>query len=229
MAIYDQTLALLNGLPAGTPAGLLLRHSTRYPILSEEDVFQAALTPEGIKQAEELGVELGRGWRLGRLLSSPVGRCVDTAAAIARGAGWRETPNTEFRLSHPHIEPVWEAMPHVEFRLSEPHIEPVWDAMPLRWPDCALPAQVEAVINLVLEDPAGPGSLDLFVTHDTILAVIAGIFTGHIFRWPDYWPDYLEGIIIWRSGDGLHLRWRDDEKVIGAWPQPAAGQLRLGF
>lgn len=210
MRIFEPTLTLLNNLPADTPAGLVLRHSIRFPILNDAEVYLAGLTPEGFEQAEALGGELSRLRPLGRLMSSPIARCIDTASAIAKGANWKSTPTTEFRLSHPHIESVW-------------------NAMPLRRSEKSVPEPVRAVLDLVLNGQNEAGVLDVFVTHDTIVAALAGFFLGHVFQYPDYWPDYLEGVLIWRYNSEIHLRWRNEEKDIGRWPLETHCQLRLGF
>ena len=210
MRIFESTIKLLSNLPVDASAGLIIRHSIRFPILSEAEVYLAGLTPEGFEQAEELGREIAAMRRLRHLMASPVQRCIDTAASIAKGANWQVVPQTEFRLSHPHIEPVW-------------------SNLSLRRLDKSIPAPVQAVLKLVLSEPASDGALDIFVTHDTIVAVLAGYFLGHVFKYPDYWPDYLEGVLLWRIGDEIYLRWRDEEKMIAHWPLQTSRQFHFGF
>ena len=55
------------------------------------------------------------------------------------------------------------------------------------------------------------------------------ISPGIISIYPDYWPDFLEGVLIWRNADQVHLRWRDEERVIGPWPIAGIRQLDFGF
>lgn len=210
MQIFEPALQLLKNLPVGVSAGLVIRHSIRFPILSEEEVYLAGLTPEGFAQAEEMGREIAKLRPIRRILASPVQRCIDTAASIAAGANWPETPQTEFRLSHPHIEPVWSSLANQRS-------------------DTVIPGPVQALLNLVFSGPAADGAVDIFVTHDTIVAVLAGYFLGHIFRYPDYWPDYLEGVLLWRVDDRVYLRWRDEEKLVARWPLEGGRQFPLGF
>ena len=103
MPLYEAPLAMIGQLSASFGGVFVLRHSARYPILSLEDVYGAGLTEEGVEQAEWLGMELKKLRPPGRLISSPVGRCLDTAAAIARRAGWEGTVQPDYRLSHPFI------------------------------------------------------------------------------------------------------------------------------
>lgn len=229
MRIFEATLAAVRARPQVPRIGLVLRHSIRHPIETEEDVFSAGLTAEGIRQAEWFGRELGQIRRPGRLMASPVGRCIDSAAAIARGAGWEARIEPDVRLSHPFIERI----------INGPHI---------RWKRDPLPAPVAALLDLVLEGEDQPGKLDIFSTHDTNLAVLAGYFIGQTFSYTiddplpggrtpgsapasltGHWPDFLEGILIFRVENDVHLCWREQEVVIGAWPVDHPRQLELGF
>lgn len=209
MQLFESTFKQVSRLGATHRAGLILRHSARFPILNEAEVYTVGLTEEGVQQAEALGNKLGGLFKPGRLSSSPVGRCVDTASAIARGAGWQHEIFVDYHLSHPFIAPVW-------------------NALPIRWDADPLPGQVAEVINLILEGDDTPGVLDIFVTHDTIVASIVGYFMGLEFHYPAYWPDYLEGMLVWRNETGVHFRWREEERVIHPWP-PADRQLSFEY
>jgi hypothetical protein len=210
MALYDATLAQLGQLPPACRAGVVLRHSERQPILRPEDTFTAMLTQNGVRQSEEFGRALAEIRQPGRIYSSPMERCRDTAVGITRGAGW--------------LLPV-----AVEHRLSHPFIAPAWNALPILWQKDPMPAQVAALLDLVLDREEAPGVVDIFCTHDTIVVALAGYFLGCAFAYPGYWPDFLEGVFVWRQDGAVHLRWRDLERVIGIWPEPAFRQLRLEF
>jgi hypothetical protein len=210
MSFYESPLNMVSHLSESFRGVLVIRHSARYPILSDDQVFTAGLTAEGVQQAERLGMELKKVRRPGRLLSSPVARCLDTAAAIARGAGWEGEVKPDYRLSHPFIEPAW-------------------NALPVAWGKDPLPEPVAKLLDLVMAGEDIPGRLDICVTHDTIVAVLAGYFTGVHFDYPYYWPDFLEGVLLWQNGGNVHLRWRAYELTIGPWPIPNLRQLNLGF
>jgi hypothetical protein len=208
--LYEATLTQLGRRPAGCRVGLVLRHSERQPILRPEDTYTAMLTEHGIRQAEAFGRALARIRQPGRMYSSPIERCRDTVAAIGRGAAWAAAGSVEHRLSHPFIAPAW-------------------NALPILWQKDPMPTQVAALMDLVLEREEKPGVVDIFCTHDTIVAALAGYFMGCAFNYPGYWPDYLEGVFIWRQEGAVHVRWREYERVIGLWPVPAIQQLRLAF
>jgi len=210
MQLFEPVFEQVAGLSIAHRAGLILRHSARFPILKEEEVFTVGLTREGVKQAEFLGRSLRQIRQPGRIFSSPVGRCLDTASAIARGAGWAQTVCPDYHLSHPYIAPVW-------------------NALPIRWEADPVPGQIVELINLVLEGDDTPGVLDIFATHDTIVASIAGYFIGVEFHYPAYWPEFLEGVLVWRDEAGVHFRWREDERVIDPWPPPVVKQMEFEY
>jgi len=210
MQLYRPALKILRSLPEQTHAGFLMRHSTRFPILSEDDVYSAGLTGEGITQAERFGNALAAIRKPGRLHSSPVGRCLDTAQAIARGSGWDLPVQSDYRLSHPFIERVW----------SGPVVQ---------WKKDPLPDALRAILDLIIQGDEKDGGLDVFITHDTVVAALAGYFTGMSFHYPDYWPDFMEGIMIWRCAGRVHLKWRELETMLEPWPLPETGQMALGL
>ena len=210
MQLYRAALEMVRGLPDDTHAGLVIRHSARHPILSDDDIFSAGLTAEGVSQAEQFGKALTAIRKPGRMVSSPVERCLDTAQAISRGAGWEQTIQANYRLSHPFIERVW----------SGP-----WR----QWKKDPVPDPLQAILDLVLNSVEMPGSLDIFSTHDTVVGVLAGYFTGVSFQYPDYWPDFLEGVLFWRNANRVHLKWREFETTLEPWPPKRNTQMELGL
>lgn len=193
MPAYD-TLDLLTRLPEEINPALLIRHSVRFPILTAAETFTAGLTPEGVELARQFGVELGQRRRLGRVAASPVGRCVDTAVAIARGAGWSHKVRIEDRLSHPFMARVW-------------------DGLPLCYGQDPFPGELMDLLRFIFERPKSRGSADLFVTHDTVVGAVAGFFFCEDYS-NGNWPEFLEGILLWMAGDEIHLAWRGHERAI---------------
>jgi len=182
------TLDDLASLPTTDPVSLILRHSEREHITGEDNVFLARLTPEGTAAAREFGCELARLRQLGRVISSPVSRCVDTAVAIAEGAEYSEKVRVDDRLSHLQMLEVWNALP-----------------------DCcdfdSMPAGVASLIDLLLPQAGGQATLDVFVTHDTVVGALAGYLTGEPVQ-AEAIPRFLEGVFIWQDEENIHFWWR---------------------
>lgn len=184
---------LLNA-PHDRSVALLLRHSARYPIFDDFDPYQAQLTPDGVRMAENLGCWMSRqGMRLGGFYSSPVGRCIDTAMGIARGAGYWANVRPEEKLSFPYLQPTRRNIVH--FRASDP-----------------LPERVVEAMRFMLRRNGGQSTFQVYVSHDSYLACIL----AHVFLEPieDHWPEFLEGMAMWREGDEVILSWRGRTKRI---------------
>jgi len=185
----------LNAIPRDRQIALLMRHSARFPITDPEKMFEVPLTEEGVQMAEELGALIGELFPCGRLIASPVGRCLATADAIARGAGGPLQAVADERSSHPAIEPAWDALNRGEI-------------------NGVLPAPVRAAMGLLLSDSAQTGpALDVMVTHDTVVGTLAGCLLDSPVTGP-HWPGFLEGIFLWRAADGVHVLWRGEEKIF---------------
>lgn len=179
----------LNLIPDDQSAALLLRHSVRHPIIDWENSDEAGLTEEGIVLAEELGRFIAGRHRPGRVVSSPVERCIDTAAAILRGANWPVTVIIDQRLSHPYIQRAWRELVD---SLYSPRV----------------PLEVREIINLMMMGNNPTGHLDLFITHDTVVGAVVGYLLDEIFDERN-WPGFLEGCAIWRNPEGVYIAWRD--------------------
>lgn len=195
MGIPASLLYDFEHIPRDRAMTLIMRHSARFPIIPPDPGFDVPLTEEGVRLAEETGAIFGKAFCAGRLLSAPVGRCLDTANAIARGAGWAENAAADERISHPYIEPDWEMLNRGEL-------------------DGVLPPRVRGTLALALEHPQFTGPrLDVMVTHDTIVSTLVGCVLRQPYKGPDFWPEYLEGIFFWWEGRDVHTRWRSVERV----------------
>jgi Histidine phosphatase superfamily (branch 1) len=194
MAVYDPTLKVLESVPQGKAVNLVVRHSVRYPILSAAEVATAPLTPEGIRVAEEFGKVLANDYRLGVLESSEIGRCVETAASIGRGARWKGEVRSEPRFTYTYTDDYWHS--RMEHLFAD-----------------ALPEEVVNLLDYLKNYPAKKHSLNIFVTHDSVLGVLAG-YLFNDFVDGDSWPDFLEGLAVWRDNGNVFAAWRDQVKRI---------------
>ncbi len=193
---------------------LVIRHAEREAIPPDAFGNDAPLTLNGVTASEMLGAALsGRGPV--NLVSSPVKRCVQTADAILRGAGSSAAVTTDRRLGNPGpfiIDPNASGPLFLELPVSEIVRRQLRNAEPppgMRRTD----EGVEILLNLVTGNLGEEERLDVFVTHDVILAVLA----SSIIRLPQEeagWPGYLDGLLLWRSGGELHLAWKGNDYVL---------------
>ena len=99
-ALPRSTLASLELVPADRRVALLIRHSHCPGTPTGEVGNDLGLSPTGVRTVEGLGTHLSL-MSPGRLLSSRVPRAVETARAIARGAGWDSPVREDWRLGGP--------------------------------------------------------------------------------------------------------------------------------
>ncbi len=70
---------------------------------------------------------------------------------------------------------------------------------------------VDLLLELTAKYLRSRGRLNVYVTHDSILAVLVAylyrLSVGDIG-----WPDYLDGLLLWRCEERLHFAWRGLEQ-----------------
>jgi broad specificity phosphatase PhoE len=182
----QSTLSTLSLAPVDCSVTVVMRHAEREEISDNSD--WAVLSKQGEKSSETFGVELAARYRYGRILSSPVIRCLETASAISRGAKWSGTIVQSKYLNHPYVQRVWEDLPSHN-RSS------------------VLPPEVWELTGLMVTSSAVERSIHVLITHDTIL----GTLLGYLLRYPidsTNWPEYLEGIVFWRLPNRVFAAWR---------------------
>ncbi len=187
--LSDVSLSTLASLPSDRPISLVMRHAPRVDIHSYAEVYVAGLTPEGKAAAEDFGARLAQLRPIGQIISSPVSRCVDTALAIAHGAGWQRLIRVDDRISHPFISPVW-------LTLSS-----------LRYPQTPIPPELTTLLKFIAAGSSTAGAVNVFVTHDTVVGSLGGYFTGLPASDGDV-PDFFEAVFVWPEAPVLKILWR---------------------
>lgn len=199
----------LDFLPADRPLLLLTRHSVRELAPNGVASYDLPLTAEGIALAEDWGRQLDR--PVHAFHSSPVGRCVDTARAMARGAGLELPVQTTMTLVEPgcyvhglhHVGPLFLQLGPLAF--ANRHFSETL-------PGILSPAAGAAKLLRHLQATQGPaGSLTVHVTHDTILAAFIYHLLARREIAQDDWPWMMEGAWLWFDADHtLHWVWRGE-------------------
>ena len=189
MPVPTSLLGDLRQTPTDRPVTLMMRHSIRYPITDWATGDTVGLTPEGFEIAEQFGTVLGMLRQPGRLLSSPVGRCMDTAHSIVKGAGWMGTIDVHPMLHHPFVEPDWQLLEEKNHNGS-------------------VPQAILALLDLVNDNQHTEPVMDLLVTHDSVLGSMIGYLLGLPVFGEKHWPGFLEGIYFWKESGETVMVWR---------------------
>ena len=166
---------------------VLIRHSMRRPINDGKAAFDAGLTSEGERLAQEFGYYINLYTKPSKFVCSPVGRCIDTALRISMGANSGKNILPDYRLSHTYIS---ESLLQLStYKLGQP-----------------VPTKIKEILNFLLDDRVK--GLTIAVSHDTVVVCLAAYLMGVAIDSHE-WPDYFEGIGFWKSKDQLILGWRE--------------------
>ena len=191
-------------VPPDVHAALFLRHAHRPSIKPGTYGDEVPLSEQGVGDAQQLGAVLApKG--IGRIISSPMPRCVATGQAVARGAGLSMNVIEDARLGvpGPFVEDASIAGPHflelgpmevVRRQLNGPPLSGMRSN----------PEAVSLLMDLVPTASDGSVGLDVLVTHDSIIAA----FVGYILETTPSdasWPLMLDGPIVWRTPGGLRV------------------------
>ena len=203
----------LGRMPARADASLVLRHAEREDIPAGTFGVDVPLTARGVESAESLGATQASVRSEIGVATSPVPRCVSTAEAILRGGGRPEELVLDWRLGDPGpfvIDVEAAGALFLEIGILEivkrqlSHAEPPAGMRPTA-------EGVDLLLELTSSHLRHGGRLNVYVTHDSILAVLVahlyGLQVGDIS-----WPGYLDGLLLWRCGERLHFAWRGLEQ-----------------
>jgi len=175
-------------------AGLLIRHAERDPILTGESVWEARLTEKGRTDARAFGERLS-GFACNGAFASPIPRCMDTASLILNGWGHKDQRVTcdplfleAYINDGNRVRELFETCD--PYRLILDHV----DGMAL--PGFHSVADGSRLLLTSLLSRMRPGTLTLFVTHDSILMPFKYHYTRE--RWSaDNWFPYLGGAAVY--------------------------------
>ncbi|MDI3491821.1 MAG: hypothetical protein PWP11_3098 [Thauera sp.] len=217
--IPPSVIRRLEQVPDDRPVVALLRHSVRDDLPDGDAGYVLPITNVGRRLALELGSLLGD--RLRTLHSSPLVRCIQTAQALAEGAGADVSVVPDRLLGDPGVfvldgQHAWRNWQQLGHEGVMRHL--VTEASPL--PGMARPDEAARfLVQSMLVAADGRPGVHVFVTHDSLVTATAARLLAKPLGLDD-WPWYLEGAFIWSAEDGVHLAYRDDEVVH---PGPLCG------
>lgn len=223
--IPPSILRWLDAVPAERPVALLLRHSVRDYLPPGDAGYTLPITEVGERLGRELGARLGA--RLRGLRASPLLRCVQTAEALAAGAGVELPIRTDRLLGDPGVYVLddqrawqnWQARGHEGVMA---HLVAERDALPgMAQPEAA----ARFLVHHMLAHSTEPG-VHVFVTHDSLVTATAARLLARPLGKLD-WPWYLEGGFFWREPDGLHAAYREHHQVCTREPLCALDEANV--
>ena len=195
-----------------TPVTLFTRHSLREQVTGQGLAgYDLQLTPAGRDLATAWGEYLiaNSGRQIQHCISSPIQRCVDTAALMIQGADAIDTVNThhiEIVEQGLLVEPgsfvldIQKAGPYFKRQGALGFINSfVNNALPgMKHPISGVVDVLELIYNT---HPRNRYGLSLAVSHDTIIAAILAVMSQRQEVTSEDWPQMMEGLFVWFEGD----------------------------
>ena len=205
--IPPSVLRWLERAPNDRPVAMLIRHSVRDHLPPGDAGYRLPITEVGVRLARALGARLGA--RLRTLRASPLVRCVQTAEALAEGAGLDLEVAPDHHLGDPggylldgeRAWVNWQRLGHEEVMTRL-----VGSERPLAGMAAPEPA-ARLLVQRMLAAAEGRPGLHAFVTHDSLVTATAARLLGEPLG-TDAWPWYLEAAFFWREGGGVRCGYR---------------------
>ncbi len=207
----------LRAIPDEADVALIIRHAEREDILPGTLGVDVPLTAHGVESAESLGATLSGLRPQVRVTASPVPRCVSTAKSILRGGGWPEDVALDRRLGGPGpfvVDTEVGGTLFLEIGILEvvrrqlTHDDPPAGMRPTS-------EGVDLLLSLTANDLGSGGCLNVYVTHDAILAVLVACLYRKSVEEVG-WPGYLDALLLWRCEEQVRFVWRGLEQ--GSYP-----------
>lgn len=207
---------------ASVPVTLFTRHSIREIVEGQGLAgYDLQLTETGRDLAQEWGSYLIENTDriIRHCISSPIQRCVDTAALMIQGAdqisNYVNTHHIEIIEQGLLVEPgsfvldIHQAGPFFQKQGALGFINSfVNNALPgMKHPIRGVIDVLELIYNT---HPKQKNGLSLAVSHDTILAAIIAVISGQTQINQADWPKMMEGLFVWFEGDEFmdsKLKW----------------------
>ena len=207
---------------ASTPVTLFTRHSLRELVNGQGLAsYDLQLTEQGRELAYAWGQYLIQNTdrAIQHCISSPIQRCVDTAALMIEGADRTHkvvnTHTIEIVEQRLLVEPgsfvldIQQAAPYFRKQGALGFINSfVNNALPgMKHPITGVFDFLELLYHT---HPTQHNGLSLAVSHDTILAAIVAGISGNKQIEQSDWPDMMEGLFVWFEGEDFvnsKLKW----------------------
>jgi len=206
--LHPTLIPALAQVPKNVPAVLMTRHSIREQPKNGFAGYDVPLTPQGVELARVWGSLLDR--PVSGFYSSPVGRCVATAEAMAEGCGLALPVSTHTSLVEPGSYVVDLAVAGPYFMKLGP-LEFARQHLRNAVRGVLSPEQGARQLLLHFRDHLGdPGSVAVHVTHDTILASFIYHLLAEADLCQEHWPWMMEGAFLWFEDETVHWIWRGE-------------------
>lgn len=201
-------------LPAKGNLKVYMRHSIRYDNPPDGDYSNLLLTPEGIEIANRIGRDLDR--QIGYIYSSHVGRCIQTATEISKGAG-NPDPVIKTIREFVHLEGLGRAQSEFGIGWYDFYYG-LQNGMPELTAGTTLIEAARPIVDMIFALPESEDKVDLIVSHDShVVTLASALFDLKTGRHGENWCGYTEGLFFYGNRKDFTALWRGEEKRFINW------------
>lgn len=199
-------------LPADKSAAILMRHAEREAFAKNDLGNNVNITSNGKKATENLAKQWNK--KIENIYTSPVKRCIQTANIFLPYTSKAAVVKSNL-LGDPGIF-INDCNQVNDYFMQYSPIEiakQLISELPNPQGFClSTNDTVYQLINFLLSK-IQLNQTTLFITHDIILAVVLGIIFPEI-NIEELWPDYLEGLIIYKNNQHISFIYRQYKTKI---------------
>ena len=226
---------VLESISKDLPTVFIIRHAKRFSTANIEEDFKCTLTPEGRGDAKQLGeIFANNVGQINKIVSSPVGRCIETASNIAKESASNIEVEQRQDLERAYAFEPTVAIEHFKQFPVRTVIKKLFLGESLE----GIRSTDEGTILLlknILMDLTGGKKTSLYVSHDSVLAMFFATLTGvPIYDHEELWFTYLDGVCLQLGKDNIMRLYRGNEvyhiseKLISFGLQGLDGTLTYG-
>lgn len=173
---------------------LIIRHADRELIPDGEIGNDILINEKGVKNSIELG-KLLKQYKINKIFTSPIDRCVQTSEFITNGYGKNIQIIKSNSLGDPglHVSDEKEA--------GDFYLKYGFDEMYKRYkqnkkiPGVPKPAELKELMTDFIKTNTQQKGITIFVTHDSVIAFYDFALNDNIYT-KDNWINYLSGMIL---------------------------------
>ena len=228
---FTHAACALELIPIDTPAMALMRHAERYGITKGHHGNDIPLTPQGEKDAAEMG-NLLQG-RVCGMRHSPVPRCLQTAARIHESAGG-PVPEEWLPLQfYAFLDDVDSGMPTLHRFVSKSEPPGFYDrfvsamSTSIEPPYPGFKSPLVATVELCAQSLIGDG-ICVNITHDWLVNVVASHASGQETKQPDF-AGYLDALFLWTENGQAMFYYKGETGLCASdFQRQCAGAILSG-
>jgi len=172
---------------------LLIRHSNRYDIQRGTDGMKALLTEQGKTNASLFGEKLSK-YRINKIITTSVERCIETAEYIVKGYGKNIEITPSDTFGGLHVTDRQLANDFINTHGYDEWYRNILADIPTPG-ICGTDRYKELMTDFFVKNTDNPGTT-IFISHDFLIAFYHYALNRTVYTMFSDWVSYLSGLVF---------------------------------